>query len=69
MAEQQTKLETGDKENERPEIRRPDYIAKMPIEKGKWTKVGYAYFNPRTETFTVYFDVIPVLCKVVLFRD
>ena len=47
----------------------PDFIAKMPLENGKWMKVGYAFFNPRTESFTVYFDIIPDRCKVVLFKD
>ena len=47
----------------------PDFIAKMPLENGKWEKVGYAYFNPRTESFTVYFDIIPDRCKVVLFKE
>jgi|GEM_PF-6995495 len=64
----QTQLTGEDKEEER-ERRRPDYIARMPIQKGQWMTVGYAYFNPRTETFSVYFDVIPDRCKVVLFKD
>ena len=55
--------------DEARERRRPDYIAKMPIQKGQWQKVGVAFFNPRTETFTVYFDIIPDKCKVVLFKN
>jgi hypothetical protein len=47
----------------------PDYIAKMPIEGGKWVKVGYAYFNPKTESFTVYFDILPDREKIVLFKN
>ena len=47
----------------------PDYVAKMPLQKGQWQKVGVAFFNPKTETFTVYFDVIPDRCKVVLFKQ
>ncbi|MEM2138111.1 MAG: hypothetical protein QW568_03420 [Candidatus Anstonellaceae archaeon] len=51
------------------ERRMPDYVAKMPLQKGQWQKVGVAFFNPKTETFTVYFDVIPDKCKVVLFKN
>jgi len=64
MTGQQTRLETDGNG-----ARRPDYVAKMPIQKGKWMRVGCAFYNPRTETFTVYFDVIPDRCKVVLFKD
>lgn len=72
MATGQTQLTDENKEESRGKIverRRPDYVAKMPIQKGQWMKVGYAYHNPRTETFTVYFSVLPDKCKVVLFRD
>lgn len=69
MATGQTRLTNENKENEVQERRRPDFVAKMPIQKGQWMKVGYAYYNPKTETFTVYFDVIPDRCKVVLFKD
>ena len=72
MTGQQTQLTDKDKEEsggEAVERRRPDYVAKMPIQKGQWMKVGYAYHNPRTETFTVYFSVLPDRCKVVLFRE
>ncbi len=48
--------------------RGPDLIAKMPLESGKWKTVGYAYFNPRTRSFTVYFDITPDRCKIVLFN-
>ena len=55
---------------EEPRGRRmPDYVAKMPLQKGQWQRVGVAFFNPKTETFTVYFDVIPDKCKVVLFKE
>lgn len=48
---------------------RPDFIARMPIEKGRWMTVGRAYFNPKKETIIIYFDVIPDMCKVVMFKD
>ena len=47
----------------------PDFVAKMPLEPGKWKKVGYAYFNPRTGSLTIYFNIIPDRCKVVLFKE
>ena len=47
----------------------PDFIAKMPIEGCRWMNVGRAFFNPKTESFTVYFDIIPDRCKVVLFKE
>ena len=64
MTGQQTQLETEGKGGARP-----DYVAKMPIEKGRWMMVGVAFINQRTESLTVYFDVIPDKCKVVLFRN
>ena len=64
MTEKQTQLETDGKGGARP-----DYVAKMPMEKGRWMRVGVAFINPRTETLSVYFDVIPDKLKVVLFRD
>ncbi len=45
----------------------PDFVAKVPIGKG-WREVGVAYFNPKTESFTIYLDVIPVKGKIVLFK-
>ncbi len=50
------------------ERRRPDYVAKMPVRAGQWQKVGVAFFNPRTESITIYLDVMPDRGKVVLFR-
>jgi hypothetical protein len=46
----------------------PDFIAKIPVKNGKWLEVGMAFFNPRTESFTVYLDVVPDTFKVVLFK-
>jgi len=47
----------------------PDYVVKMPMGNGKWMKVGRAFFNPKTESFTVYFDIIPDRLKVVMFKN
>lgn len=51
------------------ERRMPDYVVKMPMGNGRWMKVGSAFFNPKTESFTVYFDIIPDKLKVVMFRQ
>lgn len=45
----------------------PDFIAKTPIGKG-WHEIGIAYFNPKTDSFTIYLDAIPVNGKIVLFK-
>ena len=45
----------------------PDFVAKIPVGKG-WREIGVAYFNPRTDSFTIYLDVLPVKGKVVLFK-
>jgi hypothetical protein len=47
--------------------RGPDFVAKVPVGKG-WLEVGVAYFNPMTQSFTVYLDAVPVKGKVVLFK-
>jgi len=61
MTEKQTQLETDGKGA-------PDFVVKMPTEDGKWMKVGVAFFNPRSESYTIYFDVIPDRLKVVMFK-
>ena len=47
----------------------PDFVVKMPTEDGKWMKVGVAFFNPKSESFTIYFDIIPDRLKVVMFKN
>ena len=47
----------------------PDFVVKMPTEDGKWTKVGVGFFNPRSESYTIYFDIIPDRLKVVMFKN
>ncbi len=32
----------------------PGFVVKMPTEDGKWMKVGVAFFNPRSESYTIY---------------
>jgi len=46
----------------------PDFVVKMPTEDGKWMKVGVGFFNPRSESYTIYFDIIPDRLKVVMFK-
>ena len=46
----------------------PDFVVKMPTEDGKWMKVGVGFFNHRSESYTIYFDIIPDRLKVVMFR-
>ncbi|HIG98256.1 MAG: hypothetical protein UW92_C0014G0004 [Candidatus Jorgensenbacteria bacterium GW2011_GWA2_45_13] len=48
--------------------RGPDFVSKIPIGNG-WLEVGVAYFNPKTKSFTVYLDAVPVKGKIVLFRS
>jgi len=31
-------------------------------------KVGVGFFNPRSESYTIYFDIIPDRLKVVMFK-
>ena len=64
MVEKQTKLAVDGVERARP-----DFIARMPIEKGRWQTVGRAYYNPKKETIILYFDIFPDRCTAVLFRD
>ena len=47
----------------------PDFVAKVPTPIGRWRKVGVAFFNPKTESFTIYFDSIPNRHKVLLFKE
>jgi len=46
----------------------PDFIAKVPIGKG-WREVGVAYFNPKTQSFTIYLNRALINSKIVLFRQ
>jgi len=63
MTEQQTQLMTDGGEKGAP-----DYVVKAPTEDGKWVKLGVAFFNPRSESFTIYFDVLPNRQKAMMFK-
>jgi|GEM_PF-2187679 len=47
----------------------PDFVAKSPSDNGKWMNVGVAFFNPKTETFTIYLENYSIKGKVVLFKN
>jgi hypothetical protein len=63
MTGQQTQLETDGKGKGAP-----DYVVKAPTDDGKWVKLGVAFFNPRSESFTIYFDILPNRQKAVMFK-
>jgi len=65
MKEKQTQLETETKGKKQGA---PDYVVKTPTDEGKWVKLGVAFFNPRSESFTIYFDVLPNRQKAMMFK-
>ena len=48
--------------------RGPDFIAKVPTEYDRWREVGVAFYNPKTQSITLYLDALPVKGKLVLFK-
>ncbi len=46
----------------------PDFIAKMPTGNNRWREVGTAFYNPKTQSITLFLDTIPLKGKVVLFK-
>ncbi|MCX6771300.1 MAG: hypothetical protein NTX79_04550 [Candidatus Micrarchaeota archaeon] len=46
----------------------PDYVVKTPTDDGKWVKLGVAFFNPKSQSFTIYFDILPNRQKAVMFK-
>ncbi|MCX6771646.1 MAG: hypothetical protein NTX79_06330 [Candidatus Micrarchaeota archaeon] len=49
--------------------RGPDFVAKVRTPIGRWRKVGVAFFNSKTESFTVYFENMPEINKIVMFKN
>jgi len=43
----------------------PDFIAKIPTEYDCWREVGVAFYNPKTQSITLYLDALPVKGKLV----
>ncbi len=46
----------------------PDFIAKAPTENDRWREVGVAFYNPKTQSITLYLDAVPLKGKLVLFK-
>jgi len=46
----------------------PDFIAKTPTKNNRWREVGIAFYNPKTQSITLYLDALPVSGKLVLFK-
>jgi hypothetical protein len=46
----------------------PDFVVKSPTDDGKWVNVGVAFYNPKSQFITVYFNNAPDTQKVVMFR-
>ncbi|MEM0475419.1 MAG: hypothetical protein QW343_01365 [Candidatus Norongarragalinales archaeon] len=46
----------------------PDFVAKVPVQNNRWLEVGVAFYNPKTQSITLYFDALPVGGKIVLFK-
>jgi len=46
----------------------PDFLAKIPVRNDKWREVGVAFYNPKTQSITLYLDALPVKGKLVLFK-
>jgi len=46
----------------------PDYVVRAPTDDGKWVNLGVAFFNPRSQSFTIYFDVLPNRQKAMMFK-
>ena len=63
MTEKQTQLETGSNGKGAP-----DYVVKAPTDDGKWVKLGVAFFNPKSQSFTIYFDILPNRQKAMMFK-
>jgi len=48
-------------------LKGPDFVAKVNV-RDTWKEVGVAFYNPKTQSFTVYLDSIPLSGKLVLFK-
>ena len=46
----------------------PDFIAKTLTKNEKWREVGVAFYNPKTQSITLYLDAVPLKGKLVLFK-
>ena len=45
----------------------PDFVAKVNI-RDKWKEVGVAFYNPKTQSITLYLESIPLDGKLILFK-
>ena len=60
------------------EKKKPDFIVKSVVKTGKtkedgkeenrWTDIGVAFWNPKSETFTIYLNALPIGDKMVLTK-